>query len=136
MTPDLKHIEAGKRFKAYSGGEGFKQYSLDLLSTYVLLQAGFVNHPRFNELVKLGDPREYYELVLDEFRQLNTYMIDCCIEHDIVRDGERYTNPILRQMFIECGQNYAEVFFEKTSVPNWDQAKELFDRLMNKYYNV
>lgn len=122
------------RLQSYAKDSGFKQYTLDLISTFILLQSGFINHPQFNELVDVIDPKEYFELVLDEFRQLNTYMIECCIERDIVRDKERYTNPILRQMFIEVGQTYADLFFQQKSIPNWDKAKELFDTLLTKYY--
>lgn len=123
-----------ERLKAYSTKEGSKLYTLDLISSIILLQTGFISHPKFNELAQLGDPKEYYELVRDEFRQLNTYMIEKCIERNIVQDPERYTNAILRQLFTEYGHMYAEVFFEKKQLPNWDFAVGMFDGALQKYY--
>lgn len=121
--------------KDYASGKGAKQYTLDLISSFVLLQAGFINHPRYNELVESSDPKVHFELVRDEFRQLNTYMVERCIQTGVHRE-ERYNHPGMRHLFLEYGQRYADLFFQHQTTPDWDIARSLFDELMKEHYNV
>lgn len=124
-----------EKLKACASGAGAKQYALDLISTFALMQSGFVANPRFNELVSLADPQEYYHLVLDEFRQINTYILERCMEHDIIRENVRFTDETLRNMIIDFGIDYAELYFVAKELPNWEDAKNLFDRQMKTCYN-
>lgn len=125
-----------EKLKACASGEGANQYAMDLISTFALMQSGFVSNPRFNELVKLADPKAYYELVRDEFRQINTYILERCMEHDVIPASTRFTDEVLRNMLVEFGIDYAELTFMRKKLPNWDEAKALFDRQMKTHYHV
>lgn len=120
----------------YGTPEGIKQYNLDLIASIIIIQGGFVSHPKFNTMAQVADPQEYYNLVRDEFRQINTYIVERCIIDALLHPTERYNHRSVRVMLIEYGYSYAEHVFEQKKLPSWDEAKKLFDDLVTKHFNI
>lgn len=124
-----------EKLKACASGDGAKQYALDLISTFILMQSGFVSNPRFNELNELTNPKDFYHSVQDEFRQINTYIVERCMEQDLIHERVRFTDGALQQIVIDFGMDYAEMFFVTKQLPKWEEATKLFDDLVIKHVN-